>query len=156
MRDSTKLLSGMVSSFLLLFLLTSHFSLTHLSSSTSTVHLLSISLRMTNNVKNDDFSNTDGILSGTMRRMNKMAKRQGGQWCYCACSLSSFSTTLYSCFSFVCFPLARRDGLPTFGRLHLLLDLGHSEVICSNSHIISILWTQSDYQLPPHADKSHI
>ena len=33
--------------------------------------------------QNDSFSETGGILKGTMRRMNKMAKRQGGQWCYC-------------------------------------------------------------------------
>ncbi|KZP00785.1 hypothetical protein CALVIDRAFT_552492 [Calocera viscosa TUFC12733] len=31
---------------------------------------------------NDAFAETGGILSGTFRRMNKMAKRQGGNWCY--------------------------------------------------------------------------
>ncbi|KAM0750024.1 hypothetical protein T439DRAFT_326895 [Meredithblackwellia eburnea MCA 4105] len=31
---------------------------------------------------NDSFDTTGGLLQGTVRRMNKMAKRQGGQFCY--------------------------------------------------------------------------
>ncbi|AAW42679.2 BET1 protein, putative [Cryptococcus deneoformans JEC21] len=31
---------------------------------------------------NDTFSSTSSFLSGTFRRMNKMAKRQGGNWCW--------------------------------------------------------------------------
>jgi len=31
---------------------------------------------------NDAFAETGGILSGTFRRLNKMAKRQGGNWCW--------------------------------------------------------------------------
>lgn len=32
---------------------------------------------------NDTFDETGGFLGGTMKKMNKMAKRQGGQWCLC-------------------------------------------------------------------------
>ncbi|KAL8291658.1 hypothetical protein RQP46_001916 [Phenoliferia psychrophenolica] len=31
---------------------------------------------------NDTFDTTGGFLGGTVRKMNKMAKRQGGQFCY--------------------------------------------------------------------------
>ncbi|WVO20191.1 uncharacterized protein IAS62_001484 [Cryptococcus decagattii] len=31
---------------------------------------------------NDTFSSTSSFLSGTFKRMNKMAKRQGGNWCW--------------------------------------------------------------------------
>ncbi|ORY22507.1 hypothetical protein BCR39DRAFT_551484 [Naematelia encephala] len=31
---------------------------------------------------NDAFSSTSSFLGGTFRRMNKMAKRQGGNWCW--------------------------------------------------------------------------
>ncbi|KAJ9097685.1 hypothetical protein QFC21_004722 [Naganishia friedmannii] len=31
---------------------------------------------------NEAFSSTSTFLSGTFQRMNRMAKRQGGQWCY--------------------------------------------------------------------------
>ncbi|WWC96988.1 hypothetical protein V866_003865 [Kwoniella sp. B9012] len=31
---------------------------------------------------NDSFSSTSTFLGGTFRRMNKMAKRQGGNWCW--------------------------------------------------------------------------
>jgi len=31
---------------------------------------------------NDAFAETGGILAGTFRRMNTMAKRQGGRWCW--------------------------------------------------------------------------
>lgn len=32
---------------------------------------------------NDTFDETGGFLGGTMKKMNKMAKKQGGQWCLC-------------------------------------------------------------------------
>lgn len=31
---------------------------------------------------NDSFSETGGFLGGTVKKMGKMARRQGGQWCY--------------------------------------------------------------------------
>ncbi|EJU00995.1 hypothetical protein DACRYDRAFT_53740 [Dacryopinax primogenitus] len=31
---------------------------------------------------NDAFAETGGILTGTFHRLNKMAKRQGGNWCW--------------------------------------------------------------------------
>ncbi|KAK8861579.1 hypothetical protein IAR55_002401 [Kwoniella newhampshirensis] len=31
---------------------------------------------------NDTFANTSNFLGGTFRRMNKMASRQGGNWCW--------------------------------------------------------------------------
>nr|ODN85145.1 blocked early in transport 1 [Cryptococcus depauperatus CBS 7841]ODN85146.1 blocked early in transport 1 [Cryptococcus depauperatus CBS 7841]ODO02440.1 blocked early in transport 1 [Cryptococcus depauperatus CBS 7855] len=31
---------------------------------------------------NDSFSSTSSFLSGTFKRMNKMASRQGGNWCW--------------------------------------------------------------------------
>ena len=32
--------------------------------------------------QNDAFASTSTFLGGTFRRMNKMAKRQGGNWCW--------------------------------------------------------------------------
>lgn len=32
--------------------------------------------------QNDSFASTSTFLGGTFRRMNKMAKRQGGNWCW--------------------------------------------------------------------------
>jgi hypothetical protein len=32
---------------------------------------------------NDTFDETGGFLGGTMKKMNKMARKQGGQWCLC-------------------------------------------------------------------------
>lgn len=33
-------------------------------------------------LQNDAFSSTSTFLSGTFQRMNRMARRQGGQWYY--------------------------------------------------------------------------
>lgn len=35
---------------------------------------------------NDTFDETGGFLGGTMKKMNKMARKQGGQWCLCESS----------------------------------------------------------------------
>ncbi|CEQ39196.1 SPOSA6832_00704 [Sporobolomyces salmonicolor] len=35
------------------------------------------------NGMNDTFGETGDFLSGTMKKMKKMARRQGGQWCLC-------------------------------------------------------------------------
>lgn len=40
--------------------------------------------------QNDTFGTTGAFLSGTMTKMKKMARRQGGQWCLCACPPSPF------------------------------------------------------------------
>jgi blocked-early-in-transport protein 1 len=32
--------------------------------------------------QNDTFASTTNFLGGTFRRMNNMAKRQGGNWCW--------------------------------------------------------------------------
>ena len=32
--------------------------------------------------QNDAFTSTSNFLNGTFRRMTKMAKRQGGTWCW--------------------------------------------------------------------------
>lgn len=40
--------------------------------------------------QNDTFGSTGAFLSGTMTKMKKMARRQGGQWCLCACPPSPF------------------------------------------------------------------
>lgn len=34
------------------------------------------------NSMNDSFDSAGGLLKSTFKRMNKMARRQGGQWCY--------------------------------------------------------------------------
>lgn len=69
--DSTKLLSGMVSSADL----------------GARVGGADLSLG-----QNDTFDTTGGFLGGTVRKMNKMAKRQGGQFCYCASRRSQLGT----------------------------------------------------------------
>jgi blocked-early-in-transport protein 1 len=33
-------------------------------------------------LQNDTFASTSNFLGGTFRRMNNMAKRQGGNWCW--------------------------------------------------------------------------
>lgn len=33
--------------------------------------------------QNDSFTETQGLLGGTFRRLNDMSKKQGGRWLYC-------------------------------------------------------------------------
>lgn len=44
----------------------------------------SLTLSLPRLTQNDTFGETGTYLSGTMKKMRKMAKRQGGQWCLCA------------------------------------------------------------------------
>lgn len=67
-RDSTKMLNGMVSR-------------------TSPLSSLLWPTRFVS--QNDTFGETGSLLGGTMKKMQRMARRQGGQWCMCACENSS-------------------------------------------------------------------
>lgn len=83
MRDSTKFLNGMVSSADRFFDFAGVFKL-------RTFPPFRLSRQ------NDSFSETQGFLGGTFRRMNAMAARQGGRWWYCECVLAASSPSAYS------------------------------------------------------------
>ena len=65
-RDSTKMLNGMVSG-------------------TKNWHCTAVicAAEAGSPLQNDTFDSTSGFLGGTFRRMNNMAARQGGRWWYC-------------------------------------------------------------------------
>lgn len=47
---------------------------------TTTVHLVTLIVSTYGFDQNDAFADTQGILSGTFRRMNNMASKQGCRW----------------------------------------------------------------------------
>lgn len=61
--------------------------------------------------QNDTFGETGNFLSGTMTKMKKMARRQGGQWCLCASPSFArpFASALHS------LPSTRRAGMVFLG-----------------------------------------
>jgi len=72
-RDSTKLMQGMVSFARRACPSHSH---QHSTSCANSAFGLFVA-------QNDTFDETGGFLGGTMKKMNRMAKRQGGQFCLC-------------------------------------------------------------------------
>lgn len=80
-RDSTKMLNGMVSATV-----------------TRQCTAISIVAEVWSRIfamQNDTFDSTSGFLGGTFRRMNNMAARQGGRWWYCgSAALADSSSAL--------------------------------------------------------------